>query len=119
MEMKYSLTGSLSVVLYQIKSVCSQRSLHLASHFLCHQNCLLCSLIIQFKQICKMILRQQKRMSSCSRTQIQDHTKFLILIKCGGRNLTIGDLTKNTITVFHFLTSFLFFLKKFYNFFSI
>ena len=95
-EMKNSLTCSFSIILYNIKSVTVKSVCQFTCHFFCQEHCFCSKFIRYLINISHMTLGNDQRMSFTCRSQVQDHTKILILIQCCSRYLAICDLTKNT-----------------------
>ena len=101
-EMKYSLSGGLTVVLYDVKAVTAQSLSHDPCHFLC-QNYGFCGQFLRnLINIGIMSLRQDQGMSPGCRTQIQDHPEIIILVQCCAVPDAIGKITEYTI--FHFFS---------------
>ena len=101
MVMEHRLTRRFLIILKYIESITVQCFLHSCNHLLRKNDRLSCRLLRNLIQIRIMLLRQDQSMSLCCRTKIQNYTELFILIQGSRWNLSICNLTKNTITVFH------------------
>ena len=97
MEMKYCLPCYFSIVLNNIKSIKIQCILIRFRNLSCYFKYMCCSVIIKFIYMVNLILRQYKYMSFSGRTGI--------LIKSIRWNLAVCQLAKNTIILFHTISS--------------
>ena len=107
MEVKYCLSCTLFIVLYNVISVASKNICQLTNHPLRERQNLCRLFVLQVIQIPVMLFRNDQRMSFLCGAEIKDHPEVVIFIKCCRRNLPCRDLTEYTIFFFHDNPSFL------------
>ena len=101
MQMKYGLSCRGPVVLHQINSVTAKCLLHGLSNLRRGAQNAGRRIGIDPEQIRIMLLHKQNSMSLCHRRYVQNNASELILINRCRRNLSVHNLTKNTIFLSH------------------
>ena len=98
MQMENALTCRSAVVLKDVYAVTAGGFLDCRRNLLCYRKDFLCDILRQLKDVGRMNLRKDDSVSFMGRCDIKYGTEIIIFIYCGGRNLAVCYLTKNTVT---------------------